>query len=298
MSAWAGMLWQITVGVSEMKRWRARCLWGLALAATVAGAGGCAPPARRPDTGAAQGIPFERIAGDARARLPGDVKGWVDANYRKRGTYIKHSGGRSYILVAWGEKPTGGYTVRIEDVARGRRGEVVVVKLDAPGPGQSVTQAVTYPFDLVRTPRLPRSAVFAYRGDLTLTSPLPAPGPQVEEREKRGEGAEGERAEGARSENFIVTSPRPGEVIASPVRIAGRARVFEGAFTIEIEDGHNVLARRAVQASAGAPDWGSFDVSVPFERPTSPAGAIIFVTSDPRDGSRREELILPVRFSR
>lgn len=270
-----------------------------ALGAVLLAAGGCAPPARRPDAGATPGIPFERVAAGEDGRLPdqvpGDVRSWFDANRRKRGTYVKHSGGRSYVLVAWGEKPTGGYSVRIEDVARGRRGEVVVVRLEAPKPGAAVTQAVTYPYDLVRTPRLPRAVVFAYRGDLTLTSPLPTPGRGVEERKPEREAEEtGE----ARSANFVVTAPRRGEVISSPVRVTGRARVFEGAFVIEIEDGHNVLARRNVQASAGAPDWGAFDVSIEFARPTSPAGAIVFVTHSPRDGARREELILPVRFSR
>ncbi len=239
----------------------------------------CAARSAREAAPESEGIAFTRPDPDG---LPGDLRQWVRENSRRRGTHVRHEGERTYLLVAWGEKPTGGYAVRVEDLARGRQAEVAVVRLEAPQPGQPVTQAITYPYDLVSAPRLRRPVVFAYRGDLTLTSPLPprdeAAGPAQE------------------SGNFRVTSPRPGETIESPVRIVGKARAFEATFDIEIEDGHNVLARQTVRARDAAPAWGEFEVSVPFERPTSPAGAIIFVTYSPADGSRREELILPVRF--
>ncbi len=112
-----------------------------------------------------------------------------------------------------------------------------------------------------------------------------------------GESPVREGEEAARSENFTVFSPRPGEVVRSPVRIRGRARVFEGSFVVEIEDGHNLLAREVVQASAGGPEWGEFDLSVEFETPTSPGGTLIFVTYDAADGKRKEELLLPVKFA-
>lgn len=255
-------------------------LGGLIVAGVMAVAG-CAATARKAPPA---GIAFDRPDPGS---LPPAVKTWRDDNARRRGTYIRDEGDRTYVLVAWGEKPTGGYAVRIEEIARGRGGDVVVVRLTAPGADQVVTEALTYPADLVVTrERLRRPVVFSYSGGLTLSSPLPGP--------RTGGQAGPSLALGG---NFAVTAPAGGSVIRSPVRIAGFARVFEATFNIEIEDGHNVLARRTVMASAGGPEWGSFDVTLPFDRPTSPAGSIIFLTYSAKDGSRNEELVLPVRFT-
>lgn len=95
--------------------------------------------------------------------------------------------------------------------------------------------------------------------------------------------------------NVVVAEPAPGAMISSPVRIRGQARVFEGTFTIEIEDGHRQLASK-LMAVEGGPAWGEFDLSLPFEAPTNDSGAIVFVTYSAKDGTRIEELIVPVKF--
>lgn len=257
---------------------RIRLLFGSVIASWLLTACSAGPaPKQAPES---PGIALSRPDPD---KLGGALGGWVRENSRRRGAFVRSEGGRTYILVAWGEKPTGGYRVRIEDLARGRDAEVAVVRLDVPaGP---VTQAISYPFDLVSAPRLQRPVVFAYRGEFTLTGPLPAP-----------DSARGETGAGAESPNFRIASPKPGETITSPVRIIGKARAFEATFDIEVEDGHNVLARRTVTASAAGPEFGDFDVTIPFDKPTNPSGAILFVTYSAEDGSRREELTLPVRF--
>lgn len=253
---------------------------GLIIAGAVTLAG-CNDPARKTPPA---GIAFERPDPES---LSGDVRAWMDKNAMRTGTYTRDADGRTYVLVAWGEKPTGGYAVRIEEIARGRGGDVVVVRLRAPGPEDIVTQVITYPYDLVVTSeKLRRPVVFSYSGDLTLTSAVPG---------ARTPGSAEDKP--AIGENFVAAAPLRGSVIESPVRIAGLARVFEATFNVEIEDGHNVLARRTVTASEGGPGWGTFDLSLPFDRPTNPSGAVIFVTYSAKDGSRREELLLPVRFA-
>ncbi len=256
---------------------------GLILAAMFLAAGCSTRPAPK-KAQVSQGIAFTRPDPD---KLTGALGDWVRRNSRRRGTFVRHEGSRTYILVAWGEKPTGGYRVRIEDLARGRSAEVAVVELDVPaGP---VTQAISYPYDLVSAPRLERPVVFTYRGRFTLTGILPDPG-------CCGRPGTRENQEGAVSENFRITTPKPGETIHSPVRIAGKARAFEATFDIEIEDGHNLLAKRTVTAGSAGHELGDFAVSVPFDPPTNPAGAILFVTYSAKDGTRREELRLPVSF--
>lgn len=58
-----------------------------------------------------------------------------------------------YIVVSRGEKPTGGYGVRVVDIEgeEGGRGFNVRVEYQDPKPGQMVAQVITYPFVVVKT---------------------------------------------------------------------------------------------------------------------------------------------------
>ncbi|MFZ5596934.1 MAG: stalk domain-containing protein [Bacillota bacterium] len=62
------------------------------------------------------------------------------------------SGDRSEITLSWGEKSTGGYSIKVESIEL--KGETLMVyyTLHSPGPGDMVTQAVTYPRDTVKIP--------------------------------------------------------------------------------------------------------------------------------------------------
>src|SRR5690606_40444795 len=84
----------------------------------------------------------------------------------REGLHGRDHAERAWIMVAWGAKPTGGYIVDVEDVQRTRTGVVVLsVDLRVPGPGVIVTQAITYPYDLVAIDRTdaPLAAEFGPR---------------------------------------------------------------------------------------------------------------------------------------
>jgi hypothetical protein len=102
----------------------------------------------------------------------------------------------------------------------------------------------------------------------------------------------------ATSENFRLFEPAPGSTVAvgRPLTVRGQARVFEATFILELEDGHNLLASQVVTADNAGPHWGNFSVELEFDAPTSPYGTLLFVTIDADDGSRREELAVPVKF--
>ncbi|MDN5347981.1 MAG: hypothetical protein PWP65_1545 [Clostridia bacterium] len=221
--------------------------------------------------------------------LPRPVADWVEANKRTFGGFARSEGDRTYLLATVGERPTGGYGVRIDEVLRGKDGLVAVATLTAPRPGQAVTQAITYPYDLVSIPATAEKISFAFRGAVTVQAIAPAPQPSPEP--KPG-------APVAQSEHFRVFAPAPGTPISSPVRISGQARVFEGNFLIQLDDGHAYLAEKWVKARAGAPEWGDFAVELPFQDPTSPSGTLTFLTMDPRDGTVKAELTVPVKFAK
>ncbi|MFZ5969732.1 MAG: protease complex subunit PrcB family protein [Bacillota bacterium] len=60
-----------------------------------------------------------------------------------------------YVVVTRGEKPTGGYTVEIDGIEKVKEDDktklVVYAAFTDPKPGDVVTQAVTYPYVVVKT---------------------------------------------------------------------------------------------------------------------------------------------------
>lgn len=62
----------------------------------------------------------ERISWESvgREEVPDEVAAWVQANCQQRGVYVLPAGEVRYLLVAWGEKPTGGYSVQFDGVER------------------------------------------------------------------------------------------------------------------------------------------------------------------------------------
>lgn len=94
-------------------------------------------------------------------REPADVRSWTEKLYKSKGNFFLHSGGKTYLLAAMGEKPTGGYEIKIERVEETPNGEIVVVVTGrSPAPGQIVTQALTYPRDLVAIDQTDRKINF------------------------------------------------------------------------------------------------------------------------------------------
>ena len=65
------------------------------------------------------------------------------------------------ILVALGERPTGGYSIFIDRVTELQDGSIeVLVRSVAPGPTCGVTAALTQPVDIARVPRRDGSVSF------------------------------------------------------------------------------------------------------------------------------------------
>ena len=71
------------------------------------------------------------------------------------------------VAVSTGQKPSGGFSIRIESVAeRGAELEAVVLET-APGAACVVTGALTHPFDVIRVPRANRTVRFVERQSTT-----------------------------------------------------------------------------------------------------------------------------------
>ncbi len=109
------------------------------------------------ESGMQQGAKVESSPVDLK-QAPASIQKWVQKNRAVEGTFVKTAGDRTYILVTWGEKRTGGYVVKIDSIVqKGNRIEVVV---DYQKPKGMAIQVLTYPYDLVSIPATADKIVF------------------------------------------------------------------------------------------------------------------------------------------
>lgn len=222
-------------------------------------------------------VELERIPTSS---IPPVVAEWVDSVKERQGLHRLNHDGRTWVMVAWGEKPTGGYEVTIEEAERTATGVIVFsVDLSSPEPDALVSQVITYPYDLVAIPETTDPLAADFGSDRELWVPPRTDGiPPV-------------------SAKVFLQEPQPGTILDNSVRIKGAAQLFEGTFHVVLEDGHNQLVNQLGTASAGGPEWGVIDMELEFPSPTSAHGLLIIMWQNPEDGSWVEELAVPVRFN-
>ncbi len=97
--------------------------------------------------------------------------------------------------------------------------------------------------------------------------------------------------------NIFVESPGVGAVLTSPFSLTGTASVFEGSFQARLVDSSGRrIVNVIMQASVGAPGRGRFAKEVPFST-SAKRGSLIVFDQDMEDGSRLDEVKIPVTFS-
>jgi len=101
----------------------------------------------------------------------------------------------------------------------------------------------------------------------------------------------------AENEAFRIFEPEPNVVVDKTLKVRGEARVFEAVLSYSLEDGHEILAEGHVQASKGAPEWGSFEIDITLKQmPTSPSGMLTIYEGSAKDGSPIHQLHIPLKF--
>lgn len=189
---------------------------------------------------------------------PKEVADWVDnAAYNLFLGQSKIFGDYLYILVTYGPKPTGGYAVTVTDVLAGPEAITVEVEFKKPGPDENVTQAVTYPYDLVLVPATGLPVRFNGRG--------------AEEYVMTLYGTDTLETIVASSWGIKLFAPAPGTGVAGTLRFSGVASVFEGQINYRLigPDG-TVLIEGYTMAGMG--DWCYFREEI-LLAPILPANA-------------------------
>lgn len=94
---------------------------------------------------------------------------------------------------------------------------------------------------------------------------------------------------------FRIYEPAPYTEVKDRIVVRGLARVFEATILYEFEDGHNILDKGFTTATEGAPGWGEFEIIIEFDEVANNSGTIIIYEESAKDGSRINELQIPVK---
>jgi len=92
----------------------------------------------------------------------------------------------------------------------------------------------------------------------------------------------------------FVDVPAAGATVSSPLRLSGKAAVFEATFLYRLQaaDG-SVLAEGFAMSDEGA-GWGSFDVTIRYDVDARQAGTLTVWEYSAKDGSVQSERVTPL----
>jgi|GEM_PF-723080 len=93
---------------------------------------------------------------------------------------------------------------------------------------------------------------------------------------------------------WLIT-PKPGQTVSSPLRIAGNALIFEATVSYRLTDSKGkVLAEGFTMADKGAPERGDFDVTIEFSPTSAGSGQLEVFEISMKDGSEVNKVTIPV----
>lgn len=203
--------------------------------------------------------------------LPEEISAWVEDSLTLFLGQTRIHNGKLYLLVTYGEKPTGGYLVEITDITERDDHLEVTINFTDPAEDEMVTQALTYPYELVviDDPGLPVDFVATgsqeYLPTLYGLEYLPV-------------GNYG-------SEWIRVFRPLPGDQVENSIIVEGIGNVFEGNIQYRLLDaGGIILAEGFTTAMMG--DWGFYSFELAASGLVSGSAILLeLFTESAKDGS-------------
>lgn len=98
--------------------------------------------------------------------------------------------------------------------------------------------------------------------------------------------------------NIIINQPLSNDVVSSPLKVSGRARVFEASVSYRLKDANDILLKEGfTTASEGAPGWGLYEINIEFDTPSTPTGWLELYTQSAKDGSDQDLIRMPLTFA-
>jgi predicted small lipoprotein YifL len=202
---------------------------------------------------------------------PSEIDAWVENSKNLFLAQSKELDGQQYLLVTYGMQPSGGYNVEIIDILESEDQVAVTVEFTKPAPGQPVTEAITFPYDLAIIDATGLPVEFIPAGDEFYIPSLL--------------GIEELKPIVSQSGGIKVFAPESGEVVGNKFTAEGVANVFEGNVLYKVyDDNSTVLLSGFTTATMG--DWGYFQVNVTVDDSIGAKGLLLeLYTQSAKDGS-------------
>jgi len=202
-----------------------------------------------PESG--QQIELQRVN---RREVPEPVARWIDRCSRFSVTAFtdtKEYGEFTYIFVARGERPTGGYSVEIVEANRKDDDQIDVrVRFTRPPPDAMVTQAISYPMDIA-----------AIRAKNVTVNIVPE-GNDRPGRITRLRGIESLKEIKSSSRSIKLFTPAPDTETNREISVSGVAFNPEGYIQYKLID-HTGVVKKSGEISISTPlEWGHFETHI------------------------------------
>lgn len=250
-------------------------------AAIVAGCGGDNNGQTDPPAANGSGGEDDGSNGTALPEPQDELDVWIEASRTIFVAQSREVGDIQYLLVTYGMKGSGGYGVTITGVEIREEHVDVTVKFTRPKPGQEVTDAIEYPFDIMEIPATGLPAVFTATG--------------AEEYVPHLVGLDYLRPVVAASHGIKVFTPSPETVIERRFAVEGVANVFEGNIQYKLRDEAGTVLFSGFETAAMG-DWGYFDIDVQVDDTVPVAEQLLLelYTESAKDGEINDLVEIPL----
>jgi hypothetical protein len=217
-------------------------------------------------------LPYETVDP---SQSPEPIQEWIERSKDKKMAQFMIVGDEAYVLVTRGEKSTGGYDVNIQSIKKYASKSVITVEMTDPPKGAIVSQAVTYPYVLIKLKG-------ELHGDVIFRDLNGQIVPQLVDLDYLP-------AVHNETANIALFPPF---VVDDSIVLQGIVRSFEGLiiYSLMNDKGETVQTVR-LQAGGAAPNWGYFQHSLGLDELT-PGMSVTFHTVNSKDGSAEETLTL------
>ncbi|MDO5145580.1 MAG: protease complex subunit PrcB family protein [Eubacteriales bacterium] len=88
------------------------------------------------------------------SQLPKEVKSLLEEKKEKPGNFTYQNAMYLYVIICYGKKPYGGYSVRVEECSKTKKALFVRTQLMGPEVGEPTVEAETFPWLVMRCPRM------------------------------------------------------------------------------------------------------------------------------------------------
>lgn len=193
----------------------------------------------------------------APSALHEEVRAWVTENKHRKGIALLPARGQRYLLISWGSRPTGGYSLNVKNVVKKGDGKIYVqVQLQEPDPDLMVIQIITNPHRVIELPSGTETIVVQFTGASWF--PVKTGNDNV-------------------AQAVLEAVQQEDGSVPNPLVAQGRVRIEDGTIQLRVSDeAGRILNSSTITLHDGKvdPDWYEFEAILVYDQPSSVRGSV------------------------